>query len=79
MGAACPCPIEAVFSAIAEAALGLFTAEIIERSSGTFVVTEAPATEAGRIRLKTRTIDSRTGRSIFLFFIATSDYPSSEN
>jgi hypothetical protein len=59
-----------------EAALGLSIATgIIERSSGRCTVAEAPATEAGRIRLKTRTIASRAGRSIFLFFIATSYYP----
>jgi hypothetical protein len=43
------------------------------------MVAEAPPAEAGRIRLKTRTIESRAGRSIFLFFIAASHYPSFEN
>jgi hypothetical protein len=80
MGVACPCPItEYVFSAIAEARLGLFTAEIIEQSSGKCTIAEAPATEAGRIRLETRTTASRAGKSIFLFFIVTSYCPSSEN
>jgi hypothetical protein len=71
MGVARPCPVtKAIFSAIAEAKLGLFIAEIIERSSGRCPVAEATATEAGRIRLKTRTIASRAGRSIVLFFMA---------
>jgi hypothetical protein len=43
------------------------------------MVAEAPAAHAGSIRLKTRTIEKRAGKSIFLFSIATSDYPSSEN
>ena len=35
------------------------------------MVAEAPATHAGSIRLKTRTIEKRDGKRIFLFFIAT--------
>ena len=45
----------------------------------TRTVAEAPATEAGRIRPKTRKIESRAAKSIFLFFIAAPYYPSSEN
>jgi hypothetical protein len=62
-----------------KARLGLSTSEIIELSSGKCMVAEAPATEAGRIRLKTKTMASRAGRSIFLLFITSSDYLSSEN
>jgi hypothetical protein len=69
-----------VFNAIVEARLGLSTAkQVFAWSSGKRAVAEASATEAGRIRPKTRTIVSRVVRSVFLFFIAASDYPLSEN
>jgi hypothetical protein len=75
MGVTCPCSItEYVFSAVAEAVLGLSTTEIIACSSGRFTVAEASATEAGRIKLKARTIASRAVRSISLFFIGASYY-----
>jgi len=45
--------------------------QLIESSSGTDTgADETPTAEAGRIRLKTRTIESKAGKSIFLFFIA---------
>jgi hypothetical protein len=47
----------------------------MEWSSGRGRGAEAPTTNAGRIRLKTRAIESRAGKSIFLFFIVTSYYP----
>jgi hypothetical protein len=37
---------------------------------------EASATDAGKIELKTRKIESRTGQRIPLFFTVTSYYPS---
>jgi hypothetical protein len=71
-----------VLRAIAEAMLELSIVEsLIEWSSDRGTVAEAPTAEAGRIKLKTRAMENRAGKSIFLFlifFIVTSHYPSSE-
>jgi hypothetical protein len=61
-----------VFRAIPEARPETSIVErLIESSSGTDTgADEAPIAEAGRIRLKTRTIENKADNRLFLFFIA---------
>jgi len=51
--------------------------QLIESSSGTDTgADETPIAEAGRIRVKTRAIETRVNKSIFLFFIAAPPFHS---
>jgi hypothetical protein len=67
--------VEYVFGDIMETKLGLFAEAIITCSSGRRMLVEASVAEAGRIRLKARTMESRADRGIFLFLFAASCYP----
>jgi hypothetical protein len=61
-----------VFSVIVGVELGLSNIErTIEQSSARGIVAQAPAAEAGRSRLKARTIENRASKCILMFFIIT--------